>query len=168
MKRHHAIADAELSNAVSHLGDDTRGFVTKNARRGVRAGRNLLQIGAADSTSVDPNQNLSRSDFRHGHFFQTDVVHAAIHGRPHRGRNLTPYAFSCECLSNCHSRAISCLSIPNANSRRDAACRVSGGGGDGASPVSTESRPLQVPRNRAAKSTTCLGAVPRQSYRSPP
>src|ERR1019366_8908005 len=45
MQHHHAFAEAELANTFPHFRDDTRSFVAKNTRRGVRARRDLLKIG---------------------------------------------------------------------------------------------------------------------------
>src|SRR6266403_578713 len=46
MKHNDAIADSELTNAFANLRDDTRSLVTENARSGVRAGSDLLEISS--------------------------------------------------------------------------------------------------------------------------
>ncbi len=92
MKHHHTLANAELANAFADFRNDPRSFVAKNTRRGVGAGSDLLKIGSANSASVDSNQNFSVPDFGDRHFLQTHVVHAAIDGGLHRGRDFEPFA----------------------------------------------------------------------------
>jgi hypothetical protein len=62
-------------------------FMTEDAGRRVRAGGNLLEVGAADPTGVHPNQEFTATGSGNGHFFEANVVHAAIDRSPHRRRN---------------------------------------------------------------------------------
>ena len=57
---HDPVAELIIGNIVTERGDDPGGLMSKDARRRVRAGGDLLQIGAADAAGVDPDQDLAR------------------------------------------------------------------------------------------------------------
>jgi len=93
VKDNNAVSRLEILDARSQRGYHARSFMTEDARRGVRAGGNLLEIGAADAAGVHPEQQFSRTYFGDGNRFQTDVVHAAIHGRQHSCRDGPGHGF---------------------------------------------------------------------------
>src|SRR5262249_17413045 len=84
---HHAIADGEVRDAAADLNDGSGHLVSEDARRGVRAGVDLLQISTADAACVDLHEQLTYADLRHGHGLDADIVDAAIDGGGHRSRN---------------------------------------------------------------------------------
>src|SRR5262249_32288057 len=84
---HHAVAAAEIRDSLTGSDDLTGHFMPENARRRVRAGRGLLEIGATDPASVDANQYFPGRDIGHRHGLETNIVLAAIYGRAHRRRD---------------------------------------------------------------------------------
>ncbi len=93
MKNDYSISRLKVTHTRAHGGNHARGLVPKNAGRGMRAGGNFLQIGAADSASVHPHQQFAGADRGHRDGLQANVVHAAIHRRQHGGRNRLPVFF---------------------------------------------------------------------------
>ena len=61
--------------------------MSEDAGRGVGAGRNFLQIGAADAAGVDANEHFAAADRGHGDSFKANVVHAAVDGGLHGRRD---------------------------------------------------------------------------------
>jgi hypothetical protein len=53
MKGHDAVAHGKFGDACAHLRDHTSHLVAEDARRGVRAHVNLLQIRPADAAGGD-------------------------------------------------------------------------------------------------------------------
>ena len=47
-----AVSFAEIADALANGGDHARGFVAEDAWRGVRTGRNLLEVSAANAAAV--------------------------------------------------------------------------------------------------------------------
>ena len=86
MKSHHAIANCEAANAIADCGNRSGHLVTEDARRRVRAGMNLLEIGAADAAGVDAHQHLAAANLRNRNRLCSYVVGCAINGGPHRLR----------------------------------------------------------------------------------
>ena len=86
--RHHAVADCEAADALADPHNRARHLVSEDARRIVRTGVNLLQVGPADSAGVDLDQHLACADLGHRNRLDTNIVHAAIdrgaHGCRHR------------------------------------------------------------------------------------
>ena len=83
VKDHDAIATAVVVDLFTDCGNDAGGFVSKDARGGVGACGNLLEVGAADAAGVDADEHLAGADRGDGDGFEADVVHAAIHGGLH-------------------------------------------------------------------------------------
>src|ERR1700739_313428 len=69
MKDHHPVAGTVLRDALADRGYYAGGFVSEDARGGMGAGRNLLQIGAADSARVHADQHFAGTDFGDGDSF---------------------------------------------------------------------------------------------------
>ena len=87
MENHYAIAGAIVVNVLADSGDDAGSFVSEDARRGMGAGGNLLEVGAADAAGVNADENFSGTDFGDGDSFEADVVHAAVDCGQHGRRN---------------------------------------------------------------------------------
>src|ERR1700691_4048601 len=87
MEDHDPIARFELTNLTAHGRYDTRGFVSKNARRRMRTARDFLEIGSTDAASVYPDQQFALPNLRYRNGFDPNVVDAAIDGCSHGGRN---------------------------------------------------------------------------------
>jgi len=85
---HDAVAGAKVADALADGGDNAGGFVSENSRGGVRAGRNLLEVGAANAAGVNADKEFSWADSGDRNGFEADVVYAAIdrslHGRWNR------------------------------------------------------------------------------------
>src|SRR5262249_44362965 len=87
VKHHHPVACTEILDAVADSHDLARRLVAENPGRRMRAGRNLLQIGAADTAGMHADQHLTGADFGYRNRFQADIVLAAIHSGLHAGGN---------------------------------------------------------------------------------
>src|SRR5580698_3189214 len=61
--------------------------MAEDAWRGMRSGRNLLEVSTADAASVDPQQQFSRADLRDRNSLHANVADATIHRRLHGGGN---------------------------------------------------------------------------------
>ncbi len=55
VKDHHAVADAELLDAVADFCNHSRSLVAKDSGRGVGAAGNFFKVGAADAAGVNAN-----------------------------------------------------------------------------------------------------------------
>src|SRR5438477_10529205 len=53
MEDHHAVAGAIVLDAFSGCSDYAGGFMPKDAGRGMRTGRNFLEVGATDAAGVN-------------------------------------------------------------------------------------------------------------------
>ncbi len=60
--------------------------MSEDARGRVRAGGNLLEVGAADTAGVHADEELTRPDLRHGNGLQANIINAAIDGGLHGRR----------------------------------------------------------------------------------
>ena len=105
VEHHDAITRLELADSLTYRCHDARCLVSEDARRGVRAAGNFLEIGSADAASVHPNQQLARTDLRHGHGFHPNVVDPAIDRRVHGGRDRQLGFFDRELSGDCHELA---------------------------------------------------------------
>jgi hypothetical protein len=78
MKNDDAISGMEVAQVLADGGDDAGSFVSENAGCGVRAGRNFLEVGAADAASMHTEKEFAWTDFGNRNGFEADVVLAAI------------------------------------------------------------------------------------------
>src|ERR1700691_1078203 len=85
VKDHHSIAGFELGHISANRSHHTRRFMTKDAGRGVRSRRNLLEVGATDAAGVDSEKKFACTDPRNWDCLHADVTDAAIHRRLHGG-----------------------------------------------------------------------------------
>jgi hypothetical protein len=100
VKDHDPIARLVLSHALSYRGHNAGGFVPEDARGGVRAGGNLLQVSAADAAGMHSDEQLARADGGDGHGFQADVIAAAIDSGQHvRGQGSSSRLVDLSCNS---------------------------------------------------------------------
>ena len=83
MKHHDAVAGGEIRYVSTDCGHGVGSLVSENARGGMRAGSNFLQIRAADPTSLDFDQYLAGADFWNRNRFEPHVVHPAINRGEH-------------------------------------------------------------------------------------
>src|ERR1700722_9706412 len=81
---HHPVAYGKAVDAFACADNCARHLMPKDPRRIVRAGVNLLEVGAADSAGVDLHQYLAGADLRHRDSLDANVVHAAIDCSTHR------------------------------------------------------------------------------------
>src|SRR6185437_16426223 len=84
MKHHHAVPNGEVFYSFSHRNHLASHFVAKNARSGMRACQNFLEIGPANAAGVYTYQQLSLADFRYRNRLQTDIILTAIDSSLHR------------------------------------------------------------------------------------
>jgi hypothetical protein len=83
VKHHHTVAELVAGNTFAKSSNHAGRLMAKDARGGMGTGRDLLEIGAADATSVDSNQDFSRADPWNRDRLQADVVDAVINRRLH-------------------------------------------------------------------------------------
>ena len=87
MKNDHAIARHELAHdSFADGGDDARGFMAVDAGRRQKIVFDLLQIGVADATALDANQDLARADDGSFNGLDRDPALAPIDSGLHRVR----------------------------------------------------------------------------------
>jgi len=91
-----AVAEAELFDAAADFGDDPRGFVSEDARRGEEAVVDFFYVGRADAADGDFDEEFAGFDFRHGDGFEPEVIDPAIDDGPH--------GFGHDYISNFHER----------------------------------------------------------------
>ncbi len=84
---HDSVAGLESDNVGACEFDDSGGFVSEDAGRGMGASCDLLKIGAADTAGMHSNENFSSADFRNRYGFEPHVIFSAIDSRPHGGWN---------------------------------------------------------------------------------
>ena len=88
MEAHDAIADGEFGDACADFGDDAGHLVAEDARRGVRAHVDFLEIGAADAAGGDLDEQFAGADARNGDGLKAHVVDAAVDDGAHGGGDL--------------------------------------------------------------------------------
>jgi len=81
------VARSKLPDSSPDGGYFSRSFVPKDARSRMRASGDLLEVGTADSASVNPQKKLSRTDLRNGDGFKADVVYPAVNRGQHVSRD---------------------------------------------------------------------------------
>ena len=59
--------------------------MSEDARGGMGAGGNLLEVGAANAAGMDADEHLSGTDLRDGDGFEADIIDAAVDGGLHGG-----------------------------------------------------------------------------------
>ena len=74
----------------------------KDARDRVRTGRDLFEVGAADTAGVHADQDLARPDCRNRNGLKADIILTAVDGGEHRGWDLVLGAVRDELVSQCH------------------------------------------------------------------
>src|SRR6266550_5909208 len=84
---HHAVADCEAADLLANSHNRPRHLMSEDARRIMRAGVNLLQVGPADSAGVNLDQHLTHADLRHWDRLDTNIVQASIHRSTHGCRH---------------------------------------------------------------------------------
>jgi hypothetical protein len=62
--------------------------MAEDAGRGVGSSVNLLEVGAADAACGNLHQEFAGADAGNGNCLHAHIVHAAVDGSPHGGRNL--------------------------------------------------------------------------------
>jgi hypothetical protein len=77
---HNPIAGTIALNLFADCGDNARGFMSEDARSGMGAGGNFLEVCAANAAGVDTDEHLSAAGFRDRDGLHADVVHPAVHG----------------------------------------------------------------------------------------
>jgi hypothetical protein len=85
VKDHNPLANLELIDSPANGCNDACGFMPKDARGGVGAGVDLLEIGAANTTGVNLDEDFACADFGNGNSFDAHVVDAAINSSAHCG-----------------------------------------------------------------------------------
>jgi hypothetical protein len=80
---HDPITRAEGFDSFADGGDYAGGLVSEDARGGMRAGGDLLQVRATDATGVHSNQHFSWADLGNWNGLEADIVDAAVHRSLH-------------------------------------------------------------------------------------
>jgi hypothetical protein len=75
---------AEFGDACADFCDHAGHLVAEDARGGVRAHVNFLEIRTANAAGGDLDEQLAGSDARNGDGFKTHVIDAAVNNRAHR------------------------------------------------------------------------------------
>jgi hypothetical protein len=84
MEDHDPVADAVILDSLAHCCYYSGGFVSEDARGGVRAGRDFFEVCAADAAGVYADQHLSGADRGYGDGLKADVIDSTIDGGLHR------------------------------------------------------------------------------------
>jgi hypothetical protein len=87
---HDAVANLEIRDALTNGNDLPGHFMPEDARRGMRAGGDLLEVGAADAAGMNAYQSFAGTDLRHRNRFEANIILAAIHRGAHRDGNRWP------------------------------------------------------------------------------
>jgi hypothetical protein len=91
MEDNDAIAGFESGDVGTHVRYDARGFVTEDTRRSEQVVFDLLEIGVADATGFDADQDFAGANFGSADSIDRDETVAAIHGGLHlRGNHQKP------------------------------------------------------------------------------
>ena len=81
------ISGNELRYSSPDGNHGSRGLVSEDPWRLNQAVFNLLDVGAAHSTSLDPHQKLSVTDLRYRHSLERQLILSAVDGRAHVSGN---------------------------------------------------------------------------------
>src|SRR5450432_4018677 len=87
MEGNHPVPNLKPRNSRPHRRHHPRSLMPKYPRRRVRPRMNLLQIRPTNPARMHAHQKLSSPNHRHRYRFQPNILHPAIHRRPHRRRN---------------------------------------------------------------------------------
>ncbi len=87
MVGHDTVADAEIRDGFADPGHGAGHLVSEDARGGVRAGVDLLEVCTADAAGIDADEEFAGADLGDGHGFDADVVDAAVDGGAHPWRD---------------------------------------------------------------------------------
>jgi hypothetical protein len=88
MKSHDALADFKARDAGADFDNGAGHLVAEDAGRGVRAGVDLLEVGAADAAGGDFDQQFAGADLGNGHHLNAHVVDAPVDDGLHGGGDL--------------------------------------------------------------------------------
>jgi hypothetical protein len=102
MKNHDPVAGSEAGNPGANSGNHAGSLVAEDTGSGVRSGGDLFQIGAADATGVDADEQLSGADLRDRYGFQTDVVDSPVNRSQHGRRDWAHLMLKPELIGDCH------------------------------------------------------------------
>src|ERR1700679_4283526 len=83
MVGHDAVPHSEAADILARADDGPRHLVSEDTRRIMRAGVDLLEVGAADSSGVNLDQHFAYAYLGNGNRLYMYVVFAAIHSRAH-------------------------------------------------------------------------------------
>jgi hypothetical protein len=103
MKNYDAVSGLELAHLRADGGDYSGGFMSENAGSGMGAGRDFLQVGAANSAAVHPQQQFAGADLGYGNSLQANIVHTAVDRRLHGGRNRPHSVLHCVLSGDGHN-----------------------------------------------------------------
>src|SRR5262249_16925072 len=87
MERNHPVAGTETRNFGANRCDHACGLVPINPRRSQQVMLDLLEVGVANATRFDPDQEFAWTDLRSRYFFDSDYAFAAIDGGVHGWRH---------------------------------------------------------------------------------
>jgi hypothetical protein len=85
---HDTIADNKAFDTLADANDGAGHLVSEDTWGGVRAGVNLLEIGAADAAGVNLDKDFAGADLGDGDGFDTYIVDSPINGGTHGGRDV--------------------------------------------------------------------------------
>ena len=83
MKNHHSIAADEPVDPRPNGDDRARSFVAEYPRGRMRAGRDFLEVGSANSAGMDLDQDFASGDLWNRNSFKANVIHAAVNRSQH-------------------------------------------------------------------------------------
>jgi hypothetical protein len=86
MKYCHTIAPLVLADVPANFCYDSGGFMPVDSRRRQKVVLDLFQIGVANTTRFNSNQDFIVTDRGSGNFFRSNTTVAAVYGRKHRTR----------------------------------------------------------------------------------
>jgi hypothetical protein len=102
MEDYDAISTGEFGYSRAEGRYYARGFMAENAGRGMGAGGDLFQVGAANAAGMHSDQQFSGGNLRNGNSFHTDVVDAAVNGCEHGCGNRLAALLDFELSGNPH------------------------------------------------------------------
>jgi hypothetical protein len=103
MENDDAVSALEFAHARAHGGDHSGSFMSEDARSGMGASRDFLQVGAANSAAVHTQQQFAGTDLGYRNSFQANIIHTAVNCRLHRGRNRPHAVLHCVLSGDGHN-----------------------------------------------------------------
>jgi hypothetical protein len=83
MVHHNPLTESETRHTLAHLNDSPGDLMTEDARRGMGAGVDFLEICSADAAGSHFDQQFPWPDGGHRHGLNAHIIDAAVDNGPH-------------------------------------------------------------------------------------